>query len=218
MAIAHVVWDWNGTLLDDVDACVTALNDILRSKGLCPVTSDQYRRSFRFPVYDFYVELGMTFGPGEWDRLSDDFHRLYREYAADKPLRQGAKEGLQALKERGVAMSILSVSETGLLRHMVDQRGIGHFFQHVIGKDDFAADSKVEAAQQLAALMDGLPPDSVMLVGDTRHDSDVARELGWQCILLGGGHQADDRLEHIGGRIVRDISSAVRIIMDDLSA
>ena len=47
---ATIIWDWNGTLLDDVDAAVGALNRMLAKHRLPPVTRTFYRANFGFPV------------------------------------------------------------------------------------------------------------------------------------------------------------------------
>ena len=54
----HIVWDWNGTLLDDVDAGIGALNRMLADRGLPAITRDFYRARFRFPVRPLYFEIG----------------------------------------------------------------------------------------------------------------------------------------------------------------
>ena len=65
-AIRHVIWDFNGTLIDDVDCCVDTLNTLLASE----LTADlacQYLATFGFPVRAFYVELGFDFEREDFD-------------------------------------------------------------------------------------------------------------------------------------------------------
>ena len=48
----HIVWDWNGTLLDDAWLCVEVLNQMLSQRGRAAITLEFYRQHFKFPVID----------------------------------------------------------------------------------------------------------------------------------------------------------------------
>ena len=201
--IRHIVWDWNGTLLDDTPACVQSLNRVLDRRGLPPVTCEQYRDIFGFPVQDYYRKLGMTFTPAEWDELTREFHDYYADYSRDTPLREGIAETLAALRGRGMPMSVLSASEIGILERMLGVRGIRGFFEHVCGLSNLDAHSKLDVGRELTARL-ALPPEQVLLVGDTTHDYEVARDLKWPCVLLTGGHQSEPRLRQCGCDVVSD--------------
>lgn len=201
--IRHIVWDWNGTLLDDTAACVGALNRVLSRRGVPPVTQEQYREIFGFPVQNYYRTIGLTFTPAEWDALTREFHDHYAVTSRDAPLRTGIRDTLEALRARGVPMSVLSASENGILDRMLRARGIREFFEHVCGLSDLNAHSKLEVGRGLMARL-GLPPVEVLLVGDTTHDWEVSRALGCRCVLLAGGHQSEHRLRACGGEVIAD--------------
>ncbi len=65
----YIIWDWNGTLLDDVGAAVNALNRMLAVRGVAPTTREYYRAHFGFPVRPFYEELGVNLAHEDWDRI-----------------------------------------------------------------------------------------------------------------------------------------------------
>ena len=214
--IGHIVWDWNGTLLDDTDACVLALNDILRPRKLGPVSAAQYREHFCFPVYDYYVKLGFDFGRDEWERVTKDFHRFYAVYSRDVPLRKGAIETLERIRKLGLPMSILSASESELLATMLKQRGISDYFKAVYGRSDFFADSKVALGRIMCNAIEG-GAGTVLLVGDTDHDAEVAHELGCRCLLLCGGHQSDERLKSCGCDMAKTITEVADYIEREIA-
>ena len=54
MKYKHIVWDWNGTLLDDRWLCIEAINIVLRSRGMPLVSNKNYRDVFCFPVIEYY--------------------------------------------------------------------------------------------------------------------------------------------------------------------
>lgn len=209
--IRHIVWDWNGTLIDDASACVRSLNDMLRQYGRKPVTCSQYRRMFKFPVQDYYVSLGFDFSREDWRRVAAEFHEQYGIHSKKARLRKGARETLRSLQKSGMAMSILSASEASILERMVTERGIRPFFSGLYGLSDLFARSKVDAGKKMIGRI-GIDPADMLLVGDTEHDAEVAVTMGCRCVLLRGGHQAEDRLRHCGCEILPDVGSLLEYL------
>ncbi len=205
--IEHLVWDWNGTLLDDAAACVQALNRMLARRRLPAVGLDEYLDVFDFPVQDYYVKLGFDFSREDWDRNANEFHNHYDELVVACGLRDGVIDLLQHWAARGMPMSILSASEQGRLERTLSEWGIRDYFCHIIGLDNVYATSKVQQGRRLMEEL-GLSPSSVLLIGDTTHDHDVASTLGCRCLLLTGGHHAEHRLRACGCPVVHG--------MDDL--
>lgn len=189
----HVVWDWNGTLLDDVFACVAAVNRMLAARQLPCIDPEQYREVFDFPVKRYYRRLGFNLDAEDWDAMAREFHRHYDAFAVDAGLRPGAAETLTRIRDRGITMSVLSACEITTLERMLKERGIRHFFDHVFGLDNLNATSKLDQGKLLIEALD-LPSEEIVLVGDTNHDHEVARHLGIHCVLLAGGHQSKARL------------------------
>jgi phosphoglycolate phosphatase len=191
--VKHVIWDWNGTLLDDVPACVSSLNDILSARGMPRVSIEDYQQQFGFPVKSFYTKLGLDFEQEDWDALAREYHDLYGNYAADAPLREGITRVLSGLRRRQIPMSVLSACESKILDRMVSDRDVDHYFVEVRGLHNLYAESKMHLGKQLLLEL-GASPHEVLFVGDTTHDFEVAAELGCSCVLLSGGHQSLKRL------------------------
>lgn len=192
-----MIWDWNGTLLDDVQACVDAINRMLARRGLPRTDLERYRDVFGFPVQGYYVELGFDLGSEDWDGMAREFHDDYAETARPAALREGARAALDALRAAGLPMSILSACELSILQRMVGERGVGGFFDHIFGLGDLYAESKIELGRRM--LRDtGVDPDAALLVGDTVHDYEVAQALGCRAVLMAGGHQSSERLRRCG--------------------
>ncbi|MFO7870419.1 MAG: HAD hydrolase-like protein [Kiritimatiellia bacterium] len=209
--ITHILWDWNGTLLDDVPACVRALNIMLRRRSLKEVSHRDYRERFHFPVIDYYRDLGFDFESDDWDTVALDYHKLYRRFSTGSPLRAGADRALAALREKGLAMSVLSASNIDLLSVMVSARGIAGFFDGLYGLPNYYADSKVAAGRQFLKTA-AVNPENVLVIGDTVHDSEVADELNCRCLLLKGGHQSEERLRRTGCNIAAEAGEAVEYL------
>lgn len=197
----HIIWDWNGTLLDDTETCVQALNRCLADRSIKPVTCADYRDLFCFPVRDYYRMLGMSCSDSEWENLTAEFHQHYAELSRSTPLREGVSSILPALREKNIGMSVLSASESSLLNRMLTQRNISEHFQHICGLNNFHAHSKIEIGARLLEKIN-IPSDHIMLVGDTTHDFDVAMKLDCRCLLVAGGHQSNRRLNKCGCKVI----------------
>ncbi len=204
--VRHVVWDWNGTLLDDVQACVDAINILLERRGLPLVSREQYLEVFDFPVRNYYLRIGFNLEQENWHSLAVEYHEAYARTSAGCRLRDGALPVLESMRQSGITLSVLSACELSLLRRMMEERGILGYFDHVYGLSDLYAHSKVTLGHSLLAQA-GLTPDSTLLVGDTTHDYEVASALGLPCLLLSGGHQAAEKLRRCRCPLVADIEA-----------
>ena len=54
MPLTTVIWDWNGTLADDVRVALQSVNDILARRGREPITLEQYYSYIDTPIRRFY--------------------------------------------------------------------------------------------------------------------------------------------------------------------
>lgn len=207
----HVIWDWNGTLLDDVTACIDAINRMLDARARPPITRARYREVFQFPVQRYYRLLGFDLAAEDWDAMAREFHAHYDGTARLAALRPGTRQVLAALRDRGTPMSVLSASEKRILETRLVEEQIDHFFDHVYALDNLYAESKLHLGHALLEVL-SLPPRDVVLVGDTTHDVEVARALECQCVLVAGGHQAEARLADCGCTMLATIEDLCDIL------
>lgn len=207
-AIRHVIWDWNGTLLDDAQACVDALNLLLTRRNLPTVSRAQYREVFGFPIRDYYLKVGFDFARDDWNAMTEEYHTIYAELSRTSQLRPHAHRILDGLRKRGCGLSVLSACEAVMLKRMIEERGILDCFDHVYGRSDFQAHSKVDLGRTLLGDT-SIAPESALLVGDTTHDFEVAQALGTRCILMTGGHQSETRLLRCGCPVAHTLHEVV---------
>ncbi|MGN0885892.1 MAG: HAD family hydrolase [Candidatus Spyradenecus sp.] len=194
-----VIWDFNGTLIDDLQACLDALNAILRAHHLSPLSREDYRRRFDFPVAAFYHSLGMAPAtPFDWEALSESFHLRYL-FSKHLRLQPGARECVGAFREGQMRQGVLSALEQGLLEMQLQQFGLAAEMDFVLGSSNYEGASKAQAAERLAL------HGPVVLIGDTLHDAEVARAQGWQCLLCAAGHQTPERLARAGYPVVESL-------------
>ena len=203
----RLIWDWNGTLLDDVPAAVNALNRMLVKRGASPISIAHYRSHFGFPVRPFYAELGVDLDRWNWDEICEDFH----SYIAEEPqsIREDAVEALQLAKDCGFRQCVLSALRQDLLESSLEKNGLSGFFDLVCGVDNLDGASKLQRGRELAAVLDADMGNAVM-IGDTLHDAEVAKALGIGCVLISCGHQAPERLAAAGVPVVPSPTEAVK--------
>ena len=95
MKLQLVLWDWNGTLLDDVTLCVDALNRLLARHGYArQYDLDGYRKIFGFPIRDYYLRAGFDFDRHSFDALAQSYMQDYVPASAACPLMPGAEQTL----------------------------------------------------------------------------------------------------------------------------
>jgi len=211
-----VLWDWNGTLLDDVALCVDALNRLLAQYG-CPqrYTLGQYREIFGFPIRDYYVRAGFDFSAHSFAELAEAYTEMYRRDSAVCPLADGARDALEALRAAGARQVILSASQLDTLEQQVTARGVRPYFDRLLGLGDIYAHSKVEIGLSYLDELKraGALPRRMVMIGDSAHDFETARALGAACVLVESGHQSRRRLEATGAPVVPDLAAAVRLCL-----
>lgn len=199
----HVIWDWNGTLLDDLDLCIEIMNGLLTPRGLALLDRLRHHALFDFPVRDYYRRLGFDPERDPFERLSVDFIGAYDQRRWECRLHAGAESILRAARAAGVSQSILSAYRQQTLQEIVRHFGLADYFVRMIGLDNIYAHSKVELGRAWLQEL-GLPCDQVVLVGDTRHDQEVAHALGVACVLVTWGHHSLEKLQASGTRVVPD--------------
>jgi len=206
----HIMWDWNGTLLDDSRMAVMVINETLAKRDMSTITHDQYQKIFGFPVIDYYRRLGFDFKDESFEVVGTEFIDGYEQHKYDVGLHQGVEKVLGLLSDKGVTHSILSAYKQNTLDELVGHFGLTHRFLKIVGLDNHYAHSKVENAIHWMLEL-ALKPSEVLFVGDTEHDYEVAEAIGVDCVLIPGGHQTRDTLEDTGAIILDSINEILTL-------
>ena len=203
--IGGIIWDWNGTLLNDTGLAVQTMNQMLERRGLPELSVDRYKSVFTFPVKDYYQRIGFDFQAEPFEVPALEFIDCYNSRLNECSLHLHALKVLSYFQSIGVKQYILSAMEQEVLNDCLKYYQIDGFFECVSGLDNFYAASKIENGHRLIAEM-GLDNNSLVLIGDTVHDFEVATELGCRCILIADGHQSTNVLQTTGALVVESIS------------
>ncbi|NTV82811.1 MAG: HAD family hydrolase [Bacteroidales bacterium] len=199
-----IIWDFNGTLLDDMQVCVGCMNRMLKERNLPPLDMRRYREIFTFPVRDYYLALGFDFQQEPFDIPAHQFIDLYRESLHQAPLHEDAEDLLRYFRQLGYTQIILSAMEQELLEETLESKGILNYFDQVAGITNHLGEGKLEMARELVKSL-GSGQNEICLVGDTVHDYEVAKGSGIPCILVSQGHQSFERLSPLDCMVIKDL-------------
>ena len=193
MKYKHIIWDWNGTLVDDTWLFVDIMNGVLKDRKLNEITIDDYRNVFDFPVQDYYRKLGFNFEDEPFESAGLDFIKIYDTRKFEAQLFGDTLSTLNTLKELGCNHSILSAQNIITLKKSVSHYRLDSMFEHVSGLEDHYAIRKVDQGKNLINNLN-LHSDQVAMIGDTEHDYEVAEAMGVKCFLMNRGHNSTERL------------------------
>jgi phosphoglycolate phosphatase len=203
--INGIIWDWNGTLLNDAGLAVRTINQMLEKRGLPTLSMDRYKSVFTFPVKEYYQKIGFDFQVEPFEIPALEFIDIYNSLLHGCTLHQDSVMVLNYFQSAGVKQYILSAMEQEVLNNCLKHYQIEKFFEYASGLDNFYAASKVENGHRLIANMK-LDSNELMLVGDTVHDFEVASELGCKCVLIADGHQSKQVLQATGTLVLDNIA------------
>jgi phosphoglycolate phosphatase-like HAD superfamily hydrolase len=213
--VEHIVWDWNGTLLDDLAIVVAAVNDTLALAGRPPISVEEYGANYTRPVLRFYERLLGRKVPGEeWLQFDETFHDSYRSMVGSARLATDAVDALAAAAEIGVSQSLLSMYWHDELIPQVERFDLNRFLVRVDGLRGTPGDRKVAYLEEHLRAVDrgrsvALNPASVLVIGDALDDADAARVLGMACVLFDGGAHPPSQLESAGVPVVNSLMEAL---------
>lgn len=203
-----VIWDWNGTLLNDVELCINSVNSLLKDRDLPLINTKTYKEVFSFPVQEYYKTLGFDFEKEDFSVSAHQYIDLYYAGFDSCSLQKNVIEVLNCFREKGIRQFVLSAMEHEMLEKTLELKGISQFFEGVAGLKDHFAVSKIEVGRQLIHDF-GINREKTWLIGDTIHDFEVAQQLGIKCILIADGHQTLERLENTGGIVIDNIQQLI---------
>lgn len=191
----YCVWDFNGTILDDVETGILAVNHLLRERGLKTINSRQeYQRVFGFPIRQYYQRLGFDFEKEPYEVVAPLWVEQYLLHVRNARMFADVRETLERFQSMGIRQIVLSATELQMLKGQLRDLGITRYFEEILGLDNIHASSKIALAEDFRRRH---PKERILLLGDTDHDCATAKALGADCVLIARGHQSGDYLRSV---------------------
>jgi len=205
----NIIFDFNGTLLDDCDVCLRILNLITKEYGLGTVSKEKYMEIFTFPVSNYYKSLGFDVSEASFEVIGGKFHYYYDLYSpTEAVIFQSALSLLPKLKEEGYHLVCLSASKHETLVNQLKYYGIYDYFDEVLGLSDKLARSKLQLALNWMN-NSNLNPNECLFIGDSEHDMEVADAMNVKSLIVATGHTARHRLVESGCEVINNLDDVI---------
>ena len=188
MKYKHIIWDWNGTLVDDSSLCVDILNELLDEYGKKNISLKFYRANFSFPVVNFYRKISLPYSGNEFEEISKKFISRQEEH----------------VKSLNIEQAILSAGNQYDVEKFVKYYGLNSYFERILGTDNIKAEGKVELAMRFFLNSD-YRAEEILIIGDTLHDLDIGNKIGCETILSSMGHNSESLLTEFHDFLVNDL-------------
>lgn len=215
MKYKYIIWDFNGTILDDTGVNLIAINKVLKKRSL-PLLKDcdELREIFCFPVKEYYRRLGMDFSKEPYEIPADEWVEEYKRNVSKAKITTGIPEALAAFKNAGLHQIILSASETEMLKEQIEALGISDSFNEILGCDNVYAGGKVHIGKSWIERMTKEKVFPALLIGDTDHDLSVAREIGCDCVLFSHGCMSKSKLSKLSVPVFDSFSEITDFVLN----
>jgi len=200
-----IIWDWNGTLLNDTDICVDCMNKVLARRNIPLLDKNRYREIFTFPVKEYYQKAGLDFDKEDFEIPAMEFINLYYEQLHMADLFPCVEDVLTGFKNKDCFQAVLSAMEHDSLEISLKAKGVYSYFDEITGINDHYAHSKIDIGRELIGNMKFEKSD-IILIGDSLHDYEVATELGIDHVLVANGHQSYERLIEVTPWVLKKLS------------
>lgn len=210
--ISTILWDFNGTVMDDMGASVGAVNAMCARRGLSPITEEWYTRNLTMPLERFYSDIGFDMAAERIEAVSEEFQRECSRFP--RPVFPEVLAALERFRQRGLTQLLFSSLHHDILIRQAEERGIIGYFAGIVGRQDRSLGGKEKAA---AAYLQahGMDPREVLAVGDLTTDYDMAAFVGCPCALIEKGHQHREILSKTGAYVLHD-ASEIDALLEEL--
>ncbi len=192
MKYKSIIWDWNGTILNDTSVAFEATNILLQRHDYNTITLDYYRKNIDTPIENFYRKV-IDLDKEDMSQLNKEWCILYNELSSKILLHNGVKDVLNDFKNENCNQIVLSAFDTFEILNHAKKFNVEHYFDDILGASNIVMESKLERGKAYMK-EHGFEPDSTLYIGDTVYDYDTAVALGVDCILMTCGQQSPELL------------------------
>ena len=211
-----MIWDWNGTLLDDLPIVVEAVNACLRSQGAGSIDAAEYRSRFVRPLNGFYESLlGRPVDDDFLLELDRVFQDAYWDGFDEAELHPEARLAIEFVQSNGGTQSVASMLWHDMLVPTVRGFGLDGYMVALDGNRGTVGEPKdqhmVSHVGRLRAMHPHLDGDVMTVIGDIADDAGAARAAGIRCVLYDGGSQPRELLERQGVPVVESLLQAASL-------
>ena len=140
----HIIWDFNGALLNDAQLSVDLDNDVFDQIGVPRITLEDYRNNMTMPVRDFYPRVGVDYARHSYEEIARLWLDEFNKRAVGVGLIPGVLEAIRAMHAQGRSQSVLSASYEPSVRAQCAALGLTPYMKDISGLQDESAGKKTE--------------------------------------------------------------------------
>lgn len=210
--IKAILWDFNGTVMDDMGASAGAVNAMLTKRNLPLITEEWYTLHLIMPLQAFYASVGFDMERERIEDVSEEFQVECSKF--ERPIFPEVLQALEDFSKKGYRQLLFSSLHHDILIRQAKERGIEGYFEAIVGRQDRLLGGK-EAAVEAYFKANNLDPKEVLIVGDLTTDADMAKCVGSPCALICKGHQHRSVLEQTGA-FVLDSAAEIQALAEEL--
>lgn len=210
MKYTHIIWDFNGTVLDDLCVCIDSVNVLLEKRSIPKIDSvESYRRVFGFPIIKYYEKIGFDFSNEKFSDAAVEWVEEYMSRISTAVINKGVVDILNKIHKHNMKNILVSATELNMLKNQLSMLGISGLFDEVYGLDNIHAQNKIALAE---FWRENNSTAKALLVGDTDHDFETASAIKADCVLYSGGHQSEERLLLLGCPVIGELTELEKLI------
>ncbi len=210
--INTILWDFNGTVMDDMGASAGAVNAMLQKRNLPLISEEWYTKHLIMPLEAFYESVGFDMQKERIEEVSAEFQQECKKFP--RPVFPEVREALAQFQKAGYRQLLFSSLYHDLLIAQAQERGVADYFEGIVGRQDRSLGGK-EAAVQAYLEQHHIEPNQVLIVGDLTTDADMARYVGSPCALICKGHQHREILETTDAYVL-DSAAELAALLEEL--
>lgn len=196
MKYRNILWDWNGTILNDTPVAFEATNILLERYGYPTITLEYYRDNIDTPIVNFYSKI-FDLNKHDMQMLDDEWGVLYNQLSDKIGLHEGVKELLRFFADENCCQVILSAFRTEEITKYARKFLLEKYFDDILGTQNIVMESKTIRGKSYMN-EHKFAPEQTLYIGDTVHDCETALALGVDCVLFSGGQQSPKLLQKCG--------------------
>lgn len=176
MPIELLLWDYNGTLTDDLSRITKAVNIFLDRFGIAPAKNEEVA-CYDGNISKFYQARNINLPMNE---ISSAVFEIYSKLNDPIPLRQYAIESLESIEQ---AQILVTKHPTSLIEREIDELSLRKYFLKIYS----GANNKAHLFRQICQDMN-LKLQNSIVIGDMIGDINDAKLAGNRTIGISGYH------------------------------
>ena len=196
MKYKNILWDWNGTILNDTPVAFEATNILLRRYNYPTITLEYYKDNVDTPIVNFYSKI-FDLTKENMETLDNEWCVLYNQLSEKILLHKGVETLLKEFSEKNCHQAVLSAFKTEEITKFARKFAVEHYFKSILGTQNIVMESKTMRGKKYMQEND-LDPKETLYIGDTVHDCETALGLDTDCVLLSCGQQSKKLLKECG--------------------